>query len=141
MMPDVAVHALDGTPTRLQAELGGKVAVISLWATWCEACLAELDALTRLSERVEASGGLVLAVAVGEPRATVQGFVAKRNLRWARLVDEEFKLADALGSKRVPTTLVIDRAGKIIFSGGALDEPALAALRSALDAKVAAASR
>ncbi len=137
-MPDVPVLTLDGNATRLQSEISGKVAVISLWATWCEACLAELDALTRLADKVDARGGLVLAVAVGEPRATVRSFVDQRHLRWARLVDEEFKLADALGSKRVPTTLVIDRQGRIVHSGGALDETALAALRHALEAQIAA---
>jgi thiol-disulfide isomerase/thioredoxin len=137
-MPDVAVQTLDGSPTRLSSEISGRVAVISLWATWCEACVAELDALSRLSERVEASGGVVLAVAVGELRATVRAFVSGRKMPWARLIDEDFKLADALGSKRVPTTLVLDRSGKIVFAGGALDEHALAALRNALDSKVAA---
>jgi hypothetical protein len=32
----------------------------------------------------------------------------------------------------VPTTLVVDRAGHVVYSGGALDERALAAFRTAL---------
>ena len=103
-----------------------------------EALVAELDSLTRLSERAASHGAVVVAVAVGEKRRTVAEFVARRGLRYPQLVDEDFHLADALGQSRVPTTLVIDRNGRIVYAGGALDEAALSALRSALDARVAA---
>jgi peroxiredoxin len=137
-LPAIDLVTLDGQPTSLSAAIGGRVAVVSLWATWCEACAAEFDALSRLSERAGARGATVMAVAVGEKRDTVAAFVARRALRYPQLVDEEFRLADALGQKRVPATLVIDREGKVTFVGGALDEHALAALRAALDAQVAA---
>jgi len=58
--------------------------------------------------------------------------VQRQRLPYAQLVDERFRFADALGQERVPATLVIDRTGRIVFSGGALDDSALAALRAAL---------
>ncbi len=134
----MALTSLDGAPRRLDEILRGRVAVVSLWATWCEACAGEFDALARLSARAEARGAAVVAVAVGEPHDAVAKFVAWRGLKYPQLVDEEFHFADALGQRRVPATLVIDRAGRVTYVGGALDEPALAALRSALDAQVAA---
>lgn len=140
-MPTTELVTLDGQPTRLDAAVGGRVAVISLWATWCEACAAEFDALSRLAERAGTRGALVIAVAVGEPRKTVADFVAWRGLRYPQLVDEEWRLADALGQKRVPATLVVDRSGKVTYVGGALDAPALAALRAALDAQVASRTK
>jgi len=136
----VPLLTLEGQPTRLQQALQGRVGLIAVWATWCEACTAELDALTRLADRAAARGAVVVAVAVGEKRGTVADFVARRGLRYAQLVDEEFHLADALGQSRVPTTLVVDRNGRIVFTGGVLDEAALAALRSALDQRVASAA-
>jgi peroxiredoxin len=136
-LPAVELLTLDGQPTRLQQALQGRVAVVAVWATWCEACSAELDALTRLADRAASHGAVVVAVAVGEKRSTVAAFVARRGLRYPQLVDENFQLADALGQSRVPTTLVIDRNGGIVYAGGALDESALAALRSALDGRVA----
>jgi len=82
----------------------------------------------------------VLAVAVGEKRSTVAEFVARRGLKYSQLVDEEFRLADALGQSRVPATLVIDRDGRIIYTGGTLDDSALAAMRGALEKNVALSS-
>jgi len=137
-LPAVELLTLDGQPTRLEQALQGRVGLVAVWATWCEACVAEFDSLTRLSDRAATRGAVVVAVAVGEKRRTVAEFVARRGLRYPQLVDEDFRLADALGQSRVPTTLVIDRNGHIVHAGGTLDEAALAALRSALDGRVAA---
>jgi peroxiredoxin len=131
-LPAVQLLTLDGQPTQLQKALEGKVALVAVWATWCEACATEFEALGRLAERAGAKGGVVVAVAVGEKRSTVADFVARRGLRYQQFVDEDFRLADALGQSRVPATLVIDRDGRIIFTGGVLDESALGALRGAL---------
>jgi len=136
-LPRVALVDLTGASERLDGVLRGRVALVSLWATWCEACAQEFDALERLSRRAETRGATVVAVAVGEKREHVAEFVKWRGLTVQQLVDEEFHFADALGARRVPATLVIDRAGNILYSGGALDESALAALRTALDAQVA----
>jgi thiol-disulfide isomerase/thioredoxin len=131
-LPNVTLARLDGTRASLTAELGGKPALVNLWATWCEACRAELDALGRLAQRTEGAG-VVLAIAVGEKREIVADFVRRHNLAYARLVDEDFRLGDTLGKGRVPTTVVIDRAGRIVHAGGALDSAALAAYRRVLD--------
>jgi peroxiredoxin len=136
-LPEVVLHTLDGRATRLDEVRAGRVALVTLWATWCDACVDELDALARLSHRAGARGGLVVAVAVGEPHERVAEFVAGRHLPWPQLVDEQFRFADALGQKRVPATLVIDRAGRVVYAGGALDQPALTALDSALGPAIA----
>jgi peroxiredoxin len=136
-VPEVELTTLDGKPMRVSQALGGKIGVVSLWATWCEACRDELEALSRLSQRAGTRGAVVLAVSVGEKRALVESFVRSHTLPYAQLVDEDYKLADALGARRVPATLVVDRDGRIVFSGGALDAEALAALRNALDHAVA----
>jgi hypothetical protein len=73
-------------------------------------------------------------VAVGEARETVAAFARSRGLGYARWVDQDFHFADALGERRIPATLVVDRAGRIVYRGGSLDAPAIAAFRRALAA-------
>jgi peroxiredoxin len=124
---------LDGAATDLRSVLRGRVAVVSFWATWCDACVDEIAALERLHEQARGrNDAVVVAVAVGESRETVAEFARKRRLAYEQLVDERFQLADALGQQRVPATLVVDHAGHIVFRGGALDPAGLAAFRSAL---------
>ena len=132
-LPPIELRTLDGQPAQLRDVAGGKPALVSLWATWCEACQQELDALARLDAATRPAGATVIAVAVGEPRAKVADFVRSRGLPYLQLVDEQFRLADALGQSRVPATLVLDRDGRIVYRGGAFDEAALAALRHTIE--------
>ena len=117
----------------LDATVAGRPALVSLWATWCEACTAEFGALNRLDARTRGGPGVIVGIAVGEPQAKVAAYVRDRGLHYAQVVDEDFVLADALGEHRVPATLVLDRAGRVIFRGGALDEEALRAFQIVTD--------
>ena len=128
----VELQTLEGQVRPLREALGGRVALVALWATWCKGCTGELEALARLSERAGALGAAVVGVAVGESRDTVAEFLARRRLRYPQLIDEQFRLAEAIGQDRIPTTLVLDRQGRIIYMGGALDQRALAALHAGI---------
>jgi peroxiredoxin len=132
-VPSVELVTLENEATRLDTVRGGKVALVSFWATWCDACAKEFDALNRLDDRVRAGGfGVVIGVAVGETPEKAADFVKAHQLTYRQLVDADFRLVDALGQRRVPTTLVIDKGGRVVFTGGALDETALGAFREAL---------
>jgi peroxiredoxin len=128
-VPNTLVSTLDGKPTGLAAFLHGRPALVSLWATWCEACLEERGALNRLGAQASASGGLVVGVAVGEPLETVLAFTRRHRFDYAQLVDENFELADTLGEHRIPSTLVVDGEGRIVFHGATFGRDALAAFR------------
>lgn len=131
-VPHVALVDTSGHQADLDTVRGGKPALVSFWATWCEACREEFDALNRLDDRVKPDDALVIGVAVGETASVAGAFVEKHRLHYAQLVDEQFALADALGQREVPATIVLDRTGKVVFSGGTLDGKAIAALRRAM---------
>src|SRR5262249_46739245 len=89
-LPEVELLTLTGQPIRLAAALRGRVGVVSLWATWCAGCRAELDALDRLHERVRGRGAAVVAIAVGETRDTVIRFLDSHAVHYTQLIDERF---------------------------------------------------
>ena len=134
-VPAVALSTLAGAHTELAHLADGRVALVSLWATWCESCVKEMDALNRLDAKT-ATGrdAVVIGVDVGEEPEKVAEFARRRGLRYAQLVDQDFAFADALGQRRVPSTLVVDRHGSIVFRGDALDRKSLEALRKAIAA-------
>ena len=133
-LPSIALSDLEGHLAELEAVAQGRPALVSFWATWCYACAQEFDALNRLEAKL-GDEGIVLGVDVGEAREQVQAFTEARGLHIRQLTDEHMALADALGQRNLPVTLVIDRHGRVIFAGGALDERALAALRAAIAAR------
>ena len=106
---------------------------MNLWATWCDTCVGEIDAMKRLAAQTSEHGdALVVGVAVGETPAAVAAFARDRQMGYLQLVDEDFHLADALGQRRVPATLVVDRAGRIVYWGEAMDPASIAAFRGAI---------
>lgn len=129
-LPAANLQSLDAAPQDLGAALGGRPALLSFWATWCDACQKEMPDLSKLDEWARAHGGVVMGVAVGEPVAKVRAFAGDHRLPYPILVDEDFHLADTLGEKRVPATLVVDRTGRIVHAGGSLDAKSEAAFRA-----------
>jgi thiol-disulfide isomerase/thioredoxin len=130
-LPRVSLATLAGEPVDIARVARGRVALVSLWATWCEACKKEMDALDRLDAKT-GNDAVVIGVAVGEEREKVAAFAQQRGLRYVQLVDTDFAFADAVGQRRVPATLVLDRRGEIVFRGEALDGASLDALRRAI---------
>jgi peroxiredoxin len=134
-LPAVALSTLSGEPAEVTQLAGGRVALLSLWATWCDACDKEMDALNRLhAKTLEGNDAIVIGVAIGEERGKVAAFAQRRGLRYPQVVDEHFAFADALGQRRLPATLVVDRQGRIVYRGDALDAGSLEALRKAIAA-------
>jgi peroxiredoxin len=133
VLPAVELVNFENHAAGVDSVRAGKVALVSFWAPWCDSCVAEVDALNRLDDRARQSGGLVIGVAVGETPDHAAAFARSHKLTYSQLVDEEYKLTDALGQRRIPTILVVDRTGHVVYSGGALDERALAAFRAALE--------
>jgi thiol-disulfide isomerase/thioredoxin len=130
-LPAVPVLSLEHRSESLPALTRGRPALVALWATWCTTCSRELSELDRLQARV-GEGALVVGVAVGEPYEHVAEYLRTRRLAYAQLVDEEFKLSDALGARRVPAIWVVDRNGAVRYAGGTLDARALDALRDVM---------
>ena len=126
VIPDIQVQTLDGAPTRLQTELRGRPALVSFWASWCDACMDEIPALNKLSAAAR-TDAVVVGVAVGDTTEKARGVVLDKGLAYPNLVDAEFKLADAMGQRNVPFTMVLDREGRVVFTGGALDQAAVSA--------------
>jgi cytochrome c biogenesis protein CcmG/thiol:disulfide interchange protein DsbE len=117
----------------------GKVLVLSFWATWCGPCreLEPLfsDVMHKFSDQADVA---FLAVNTDEDESRVAPFVARQKLD-APVVFAD-GLDDFLSVGSLPTTLVLDRAGKIVYRVDGFDRgnfvPGItAAIQKILDAK------
>jgi len=128
----VNVRGLSGEAAPLSALLKRRPTLVSFWAPWCEPCVREQPDLERLSRAAEACGGAVVGVAVGEAPDGIAAFARQRGLTFPQFTDESFALADAIGQRRIPTTMVFDGNQQVVFTGEALDARAAAALKGLL---------
>ena len=111
------------------AALRGKVVLVNFWATWCPPCIEEMPALARLRARLGSRGFEVLAVNQGEMPARVTAYAERAGLDLPMPLDREKSVARAWKVRALPTTFVVDTAGRVrLFAEGELDTgPALEA--------------
>ena len=112
-VPELRFSTADGT-VRTLADYAGQGVVLNLWATWCVPCVAEMPALDALARLVAGDGVAVLALSSDRGGAPpVERFYRDKGIRTLPiLLDPRGDAARALGARGIPTTLLIDRAGK-----------------------------
>jgi thiol-disulfide isomerase/thioredoxin len=112
-VPDLAFSDADGTAHHL-AELAGSGVVLNIWATWCQPCIAEMPSLATLAQRLHGEPIVVLPLATDHGGAgVVERFLASHHVAGLPVrVDPTGEATQRLGLRGVPTTLIIDRAGR-----------------------------
>ncbi len=116
---DLVFDAPDGTPMAL-AELGGKVKLVNLWATWCAPCREEMPALDQL--QAEKGGEEFEVVAVNVDRGSDEkpkNFLEETGVEaLAYYRDNTLGLFNELKSRSLalglPVTLLVGREGCLL---------------------------
>ncbi len=123
-MPAYPAPMLDGKPLDLGAEQKGKVVLLNVWATWCGPCRGEIPLLRKINQTYKPRGFEVLGVSVDESGADgVKQFANEQKIDYPIAVDPDGKIANLLQTTVLPTSVLIDRNGKIVWRQiGALDE-------------------
>lgn len=109
--PDFALPDLDGR-TRTLKEFAGRIVIANFWATWCPPCRAEIPSMQRAWEKLEAEGAHVLALHVGGDPDQIWSFLAEFNVTFPILLDRSGTVSRAWQTVGLPTTYVVDVAGR-----------------------------
>jgi thiol-disulfide isomerase/thioredoxin/predicted negative regulator of RcsB-dependent stress response len=110
---DFMLPKLDGSHLAL-AQWRGKRIVLSFWATWCGPC-QELEPLFAKVAQSYAGNDTIqfLAVNVDEDQSAVLPFLARQ--KWTQPIALGDGLDNFLHVVNLPTVMVIDPAGKVIY--------------------------
>jgi cytochrome c biogenesis protein CcmG/thiol:disulfide interchange protein DsbE len=123
----IEISSLVGSPVKTDAELSGKVVIVDFWASWCGPCRKSFPFLNQLQQKHQAAGLVVLAVNEDEERSDAEAFLKQYPANFAVLFDKEGQLASQYQIPGMPTTVVIDRKGKIRYSHSGFFESKTAA--------------
>ena len=114
-MPDYSAMNLDGTKFDL-AGRRGKVVLLNVWATWCGPCVFEIPELQRIHDAYAARGFEVVGVSGDESGVeSVKQFMDEKKMRYPVALDPQGQLANLLQTTVLPTSVLVDRSGKIIW--------------------------
>jgi len=110
--PDfVATSLSDSKPVKISS-LKGKVVLIDFWATWCGPCKEGLPHTEALYKDFKGKGLEVMAVSDEEP-GTIKDFFTKSGYSMPVFQDAGRNGNSAYKIVAIPTTVIIDRDGKL----------------------------
>jgi thiol-disulfide isomerase/thioredoxin len=131
--PAVTIEDLDGKPVELARWVGKKPVIVEFWAAWCPICAELLPRMEaahkKYGDRVEF---LVIAVAVNESQGTVRRHLARHPMPFTFLWDAGGSAVRAFQAPATSYVAVLDKAGKVVYTGVGAEQDLDAALARAL---------
>ncbi|WP_062640019.1 TlpA family protein disulfide reductase [Streptomyces maremycinicus] len=116
--PDLSGKTIDGKQLDV-AGYKGKVVVLNVWGSWCSPCRAEAAGFQKVYEDLRAEGVQFVGINTRDTKAAnAMAFDKQYGIEYPSLYDPTGKLMlrfkkGTLNPQAIPSTLVIDREGKI----------------------------
>ncbi len=95
------------------ADLKGQVVMINFWASWCGPCRKEFPALDQIYAKYKPMGFTLVAINVETEKADAEKFLATTPASFPILFDPDNKVSGSYGVSAMPTTVLVDRQGRV----------------------------
>jgi thiol-disulfide isomerase/thioredoxin len=95
------------------ADLKGQVVMINFWASWCGPCRKEFPALDQIYTKYKPMGFTLVAINVESEKADAEKFLATTPASFPILFDPDNKVSGSYGVSAMPTTVLVDRQGRV----------------------------
>ena len=116
--PNATLETLDGKPAALSQWIGKTPIVMEFWATWCPNCKQLEPHLTAMHQKYGKQVQFVtVAVSINQTPARVKQYVAKYKTPGAVLFDRKGEASGAYDVAATSFIVIIDRAGKVVYTG------------------------
>lgn len=109
---DFSLPGRDGKPVSLSS-LRGQVVMVNFWASWCGPCRQEFPILDQIYGKYRPMGFTLLGVNVESEADLANRFLAQTPVAFPILFDRDNKTSSLYGVSAMPTTLLVDRQGRV----------------------------
>ncbi|MEJ2367450.1 MAG: TlpA disulfide reductase family protein [Acidobacteriota bacterium] len=119
--PDTAaitIETLGGKKVTLAELTGGKPTMLVFWASWCPDCRRETPKVKAAYARFRAKGLNLIAVDSAwknETPSAAKKYIREHDLKYPVYFDASQDAGKAYGLKWIPTVILLNREGKIVF--------------------------
>jgi len=95
------------------SELRGQVVMINFWASWCGPCRQEFPALDEMYRKYKPMGFTMVGINVESEKSDAERFLGMRPVSFPILFDPDNKVSGNYGVSAMPTTVLVDRQGRL----------------------------
>ncbi len=96
------------------ADFRGRYVLVNFWASWCPPCKAEMPDLYAYHRQYQERGFTLLAVNVGEDKATVEQFLQANGFDFPVALDMSGAVFNRYGGDGLPSSYLIGPDGKVV---------------------------
>jgi thiol-disulfide isomerase/thioredoxin len=131
--PTVTVQSLDGKPVDLGSYIGKTPMLIEFWATWCPNCKELMPTLLAAEKKYGKQVKFVaLAVAINQSPERVRRWLVANPMPHETFYDLDGKAAGAFDAPATSYVVVLDKNGRVVYTGLGGKQNLEAALKKAL---------
>lgn len=131
--PVVSVQSLDGKQVDLGSYIGKTPMLIEFWATWCGNCRELMPALLEAEKKFGKKVKFVaIAVAINQSPERVRRYLAAHPMPHDFYYDVDGKAASAFDAPATSYVVVLDKSGRVVYTGLGGKQNLDAAIRKAL---------
>lgn len=112
--PDFMLRDLNGVNHQF-ADYRGRVVIVNFWAVWCRPCVKEMPSLDNARKLLQSDEIDVVAINVGDTADQIKAFLKQWPVDIKILLDQESNVMVNWKVLAMPTTYIIDSAGKIVI--------------------------
>lgn len=116
LAPDFTATTLTGSELKFSS-YRGKVVVVNFWGSWCAPCRAEAPTLAVTAQQYQSAGVDFLGVDVRDTPASALAFTREYGISYPSVNDSGSQITldftSVVPIAGTPTTLVVDRSGRI----------------------------
>ncbi|VAW77324.1 Thioredoxin family protein [hydrothermal vent metagenome] len=114
--PGFTLENLDEEKLSLH-DFRGQVVMLNFWATWCPPCRREIPSMESIYQDLGKDGFVVLAINEFEEPDHVFAYTGQLSVdpTFPILFDRDSTVAQLYGVKGLPTTVLIDKQGKVVY--------------------------
>ena len=131
--PNATLETLDGKPAQLSQWIGKSPVLLEFWASWCSNCKALEPELAKVAKKFGRDVKFVgVAVSANQTPERVKRYIQVHALPIEMLYDRTGTAVDAYDVPATSYVVVIDRRGKVVYTGSGGGQDLTAAIRKAM---------